>query len=116
MSNLLDSRKHHQCVHVLSQKLFESNTHDEEPPKRRVPANPSDSSAMSNNEFGLTRRQRSQQECWQKERTQKSTHPPAMNDNDNHSAMQKRGQRLRRQRERDMRAVSLFFIACLYVY
>lgn len=48
MSTLLDSRQHHQCVHILSKKARETENLQQEPSNRRLP-----NFAMTNNDTNI---------------------------------------------------------------
>jgi hypothetical protein len=133
MSSLPESRIHHRWIRILPRKVQESNIHDEEPARRRIPAETSPSAPTRNNEDGLTRRQRSQRERRRKEKSMKKPpnsnrvdeEPPnkqvrvvpsdshSMKNNGDYLTRRQRGQRQRRQRERDIRRVSVLSTARL---
>jgi hypothetical protein len=71
MTTLLDSHTHHCCIRILSCKVLESSIHDEDPPRRQIPANTSHSPATRKDKEELTAQQCSQRECQQKEKSTK---------------------------------------------
>ena len=130
MLSLLESRTHHRHLCILSRKVLESNAYDEEPPRRRFPANSMHTLSTNNDNVTLTSQQRSQKQRWQREK--KSQMPPESNDvddrlfdcqvlvlpsyspdtsNDNDGPTNREwGQRRRREKEQAMRRVSLLSI------
>ena len=64
MSSLLESRKHHQRVRVLSRKAQESNVLEQEPSNRRLP----NMATTDNSLEPLSARQRGQRQCREREK------------------------------------------------
>lgn len=123
MSTLLESRTHHHRVRALSRKLQESNTHVDEPTRRRIPAHSTLSPPTANNNSELTRRQRGQRERRQKEKNiRKTLHSDEIDEelpsrqvlvapSNIHSTRRQRGQRRRWLVQSMTVRVSVLFIA-----
>ena len=105
MTSLLESRAHNRRVHVLSRKALEYNTHNEEPPRRRVPVVSPDTE-NKDDDLSISQRQRSQQLRWQKVKAVRLSHKSNVIDDDLSSrssptirtlSVPNEGQRSRRQ-------------------